>query len=60
MEHFWAAQSVLSGKDDLKELRLIRWDRLVEWSPWNCILLSKDEAKIHLQLPFPEDVMPIS
>ncbi|KAM4601694.1 IQ motif and ubiquitin-like domain-containing protein [Polymixia lowei] len=45
----WGAQSALSACSDLRDLVLVRWERLEEWSPWNCILLSRDEAPGHLQ-----------
>ncbi|XP_041965152.1 IQ and ubiquitin-like domain-containing protein [Alosa sapidissima] len=44
----WGAQSALSAWSNLHELTLVRWDQLWEWSPWNCILLTKDEATAHL------------
>ncbi|KAG7456048.1 hypothetical protein MATL_G00247600 [Megalops atlanticus] len=46
----WGAQSALSAWDDLQDLEMARWDRLQEWSPWNCILLTRDEAKAHLKV----------
>ncbi|KAK7808185.1 hypothetical protein U0070_023561 [Myodes glareolus] len=50
-ENIWASQSVLSAWDDLNDLVMVRWDKHVEWSPWNCILLTKDEGAAHLKLP---------
>ncbi|XP_006090566.1 IQ and ubiquitin-like domain-containing protein [Myotis lucifugus] len=50
VENIWAAQSALSAWNDLNDLVLVRWDKAVEWSPWNCILLTKDEAAAHLKL----------
>ena len=50
VENIWCAQSILSAWDDLYDLVLVRWDRLEEWSPWNCILLTKDEAVSHTRL----------
>ncbi|XP_048642007.1 IQ and ubiquitin-like domain-containing protein isoform X3 [Marmota marmota marmota] len=50
MENIWASQSVLSAWDDINDLVLVRWDKNLEWSPWNCILLTKDEAVAHLKL----------
>jgi len=50
VENIWAAQSILSAWDDLYDLVLVRWDKYEEWSPWNCILLTKDEATAHLRL----------
>ncbi|XP_072529817.1 IQ motif and ubiquitin-like domain-containing protein [Salminus brasiliensis] len=46
----WRAQSALSAWNDLHDLVLVRWDRQWEWSPWNCILLTKDEASAHLKV----------
>ena len=53
VENVWNSQSVLSAWDDLYDLVLVRWDRLSEWSPWNCVLLTKEEATAHDKL---EDV----
>lgn len=49
-ENIWASQSILSAWDDLNDLVMVRWDKNVEWSPWNCILLTKDEGAAHLKL----------
>ncbi|KTG47684.1 hypothetical protein cypCar_00001851 [Cyprinus carpio] len=46
----WGAQSALSGWKDLHDLLLVRWEKHLDWSPWNCILLTKDEATAHLKL----------
>lgn len=46
----WGAQSALGACRDLHDLVMVRWDRLLEWSPWNCILLTKDEASAHLRV----------
>ncbi|MBN3315065.1 IQUB protein, partial [Atractosteus spatula] len=46
----WGAQSPLSAWDDLHDLVIVRWDRFSEWSPWNCILLTKEEAAAHVKL----------
>uniref|UniRef100_A0A672REH6 IQ motif and ubiquitin domain containing n=1 Tax=Sinocyclocheilus grahami TaxID=75366 RepID=A0A672REH6_SINGR len=46
----WGAQSALSGWKDLHDLLLVRWEKHLDWSPWNCILLMKDEAAAHLKL----------
>ncbi|XP_053575168.1 IQ and ubiquitin-like domain-containing protein [Bombina bombina] len=50
VENIWASQSALSACDDLYNLVMVRWDKYFEWSPWNCILLTKDEAASHLKL----------
>ncbi|XP_008823092.1 IQ and ubiquitin-like domain-containing protein isoform X2 [Nannospalax galili] len=49
-ENIWASQSILSAWDDLNDLVMVRWDKSVEWSPWNCILLTKDEGEAHLKI----------
>ncbi|XP_030072342.1 IQ motif and ubiquitin-like domain-containing protein [Microcaecilia unicolor] len=54
VELIWAAQSALSACSDLSDLVLVRWNKNIEWSPWNCILLTKDESTAHLKLHNPE------
>ncbi len=58
--HLWSCQSVLSGarpqdgagddgasgaKDDF--LQLTKWRAQDDWSPWNCALMTRDEARLH-------------
>ncbi|XP_067420082.1 IQ motif and ubiquitin-like domain-containing protein isoform X2 [Emydura macquarii macquarii] len=50
VENIWGCQSALSAWDDLYDLIMVRWDKHCEWSPWNTVLLTKDEAKAHLKL----------
>ncbi|RUS86012.1 hypothetical protein EGW08_006224 [Elysia chlorotica] len=50
VENIWSNQSMLSAWDDLYDLVLVRWDKHQEWSPWNCILLTHDEAEAHKKL----------
>ena len=50
MENIWNSQSVLSAHEDLFDLILVRWNKHEEWSPWNCILLRKEEASVHAKL----------
>lgn len=50
VERIWHAQSVVSECKILEKLRLVRWDVRNEWSPWNCILLTDDEAQSHLRI----------
>lgn len=45
----WKNCSAIDECQDLDHLRLTRWQKKVEWSPWNCILLSKHEIKDHLR-----------
>ncbi|XP_036102802.1 IQ and ubiquitin-like domain-containing protein [Molossus molossus] len=49
-ENIWASQSALSACNDLNDLVMVRWDKSLEWSPWNCILLTKNEGAAHLKL----------
>ena len=46
----WNSQSILSAWEDLYDLVLVRWDKHAEWSPWNCILITKEEAASHDKL----------
>lgn len=55
-EKVWSSQSALSACKDLGDLAMVRWDKSVPWSPWNCILLTKDEAAAHLKLASAEEV----
>ncbi|XP_004602304.2 IQ and ubiquitin-like domain-containing protein [Sorex araneus] len=50
IENIWSSQSILSSCTDLNKLVMVRWDTSIEWSPWNCILLTKDEGIAHLKL----------
>ncbi|NXU18730.1 IQUB protein, partial [Pardalotus punctatus] len=50
IENIWNCQSVLSACSDLYDLVMVRWDKQREWSPWNTILLTKEEADAHLKL----------
>uniref|UniRef100_A0A3Q4HB78 IQ motif and ubiquitin domain containing n=1 Tax=Neolamprologus brichardi TaxID=32507 RepID=A0A3Q4HB78_NEOBR len=49
VEAVWASRSALSANVDLYNLVFVRWDRQKDWSPWNCILLSKEETSAHLE-----------
>lgn len=57
VEAFWASRSALRASSDLYDLVFVRWERQRDWSPWNCILLSKEEATAHLEV---EDVHKVS
>ncbi|XP_048193625.1 IQ and ubiquitin-like domain-containing protein [Perognathus longimembris pacificus] len=50
IENIWASQSVLSACKDIDELVMVRWDKSMEWAPWNCILLTKEEGEAHLKV----------
>ena len=47
VDTIWRGQSALSQEDELFRLTLARWDRNEEFSPWNCVLLTRDEAETH-------------
>ena len=47
----WRSQSILSEARDLAKLVLVRWDPSSPLSPWNCALLTADEADAHVRLP---------
>lgn len=49
-ESIWNSQSVLSNVNDIYQLHFVRWNKHEEWSPWNCILLTLEEAVAHLKL----------
>ncbi|XP_023332134.1 IQ and ubiquitin-like domain-containing protein [Eurytemora carolleeae] len=50
VENIWNSRSVLSGNADLFDLRLARRECEKEWTPWNCILVSREENRIHRKL----------
>ncbi|XP_068020334.1 IQ motif and ubiquitin-like domain-containing protein isoform X2 [Melanerpes formicivorus] len=50
IETIWGCQSALSACSDLYDLIMVRWDKQYEWSPWNTILLTEDEADAHLKM----------
>ncbi|NXA98412.1 IQUB protein, partial [Melanocharis versteri] len=50
IENIWNYQSALSAYSDLYDLVMVRWDKQHQWSPWNTILLTKEEADAHLKL----------
>ncbi|KAJ8918605.1 hypothetical protein NQ315_013110 [Exocentrus adspersus] len=56
MTYIWHGHSALSESTDLYKLRLCRWKVQEEWSPWNCILLTVEEARAHLDIKNLEDV----
>ena len=50
VNHIWQGQSALSKTRDLFILRMVRYQKDIEWAPWNCILLTKDEADLHYDI----------
>ncbi|XP_055903866.1 IQ and ubiquitin-like domain-containing protein [Eupeodes corollae] len=47
VDKIWHRHSFLSKEDDINYLRLPRWIKSDDWSPWNCICLTETEARIH-------------
>ncbi|XP_008409464.1 IQ and ubiquitin-like domain-containing protein isoform X2 [Poecilia reticulata] len=50
IEKVWSSCSALNGSRDIYNLVFARWDVQEDWSPWNCILLSKEETSAHTQV----------
>lgn len=50
VENIWGSQSALSACTDLYELRMVRWQCKEPWSPWNTLLVTRDEAAAHEKL----------
>lgn len=46
----WKERSAISECSQLNMLRLVRWRRHEQWSPWNCVLLTRSEAEAHCRL----------
>lgn len=46
-EVIWHGRSVISECSDISKLQHVRWLSHLEWSPWNTILLTNQEAKCH-------------
>lgn len=52
----WHGRSAVSECSDIYCLHLCRWRPDEDWSPWNCILLTREEAKQHLRVRSLEEV----
>ncbi|XP_054006217.1 IQ and ubiquitin-like domain-containing protein [Hylaeus anthracinus] len=50
VNNIWHGHSVVSENRDLFLLKMIRYNVNKEWSPWNCILLTAEEAEIHCRI----------
>lgn len=46
----WQSHSVISEVNDIYKLRLCRFFKDLPWAPWNCILLTAEEARAHLSI----------
>lgn len=54
VSEIWQDMSIQSECKDLQQLRMTRWLSTEEWSPCNCILLTKFEIKNHLKMDVAE------
>ncbi|CAH8560584.1 unnamed protein product [Heterobilharzia americana] len=50
IDQIWESRSVLSGWTNLLDLTLTRWNINEPWSPWNTIVVTREEAEIHANL----------
>ncbi|XP_050482755.1 IQ and ubiquitin-like domain-containing protein [Bombus huntii] len=50
VNNIWHGHSVVSENRDMFLLRIVRYDVNEEWSPWNCILLTEEEADVHCSI----------
>ncbi|XP_067618057.1 IQ motif and ubiquitin-like domain-containing protein [Eurosta solidaginis] len=56
IDQIWHSHSILSKNAVLSNLRLPRWLKGEDWSPWNCICLTESEARDHYRLDNPTKV----
>lgn len=47
VNEIWHGRSAISGNDCLEELKLVRFRKGEEWTPWNSLLLTAREASLH-------------
>jgi metal-dependent HD superfamily phosphatase/phosphodiesterase len=59
-KNIWDSHSALSEESDIYTLTFVRWNRREEFSPWNCILLTLQEATAHLKIENIEAVRPLN
>ncbi|XP_054711734.1 IQ and ubiquitin-like domain-containing protein [Uloborus diversus] len=52
VEKIWRRQSCLSGYADESQLQLVRYNSGKKWTPWNCMLVTNQEALIIDKIPF--------
>ncbi|XP_003705049.2 IQ motif and ubiquitin-like domain-containing protein isoform X1 [Megachile rotundata] len=48
--NIWHTRSIVSENKDLFVLRMVRYNVDEDWSPWNCILLTEEEAEVHCKI----------
>ncbi|XP_022198628.2 IQ and ubiquitin-like domain-containing protein [Nilaparvata lugens] len=51
VNNIWLGKSALSEISDVSNLRMVRWRQNEDWTPWNCILLTQEESRIHMEIP---------
>lgn len=56
VRYIWNNRSIISEHENLSELRMVRFRKDEDWSPWNCILLTMEESAIHLSISDIENV----
>lgn len=56
VKQIWHSHSAVSECKDIYNLRMVRWKRDEDWSPWNCILLTLEEGKAHVKIDKLEEV----
>lgn len=47
VNEIWDGRSAISGNDCLEQLKLVRFRKGDEWTPWNSLLLTGREASLH-------------
>lgn len=56
-ETFWGARSCVSGySGDITKLVIVRWNKYKPISPWNAVVLTLDEARVHLATDSLKDI----
>ncbi|KAA3680650.1 uncharacterized protein DEA37_0003245 [Paragonimus westermani] len=50
VDDIWERRSILSGWLDINDLVLARWRLNEPWSPWNTIVVTREEAEAHEKL----------
>ncbi|XP_056454763.1 IQ and ubiquitin-like domain-containing protein [Gadus chalcogrammus] len=53
VEVVWGGRSALSGAPGPQGLVMGPWEPRQAWSPWNCLLLTREENQAHLLVPDP-------
>jgi IQ and ubiquitin-like domain-containing protein len=56
IENIWHGMSILSQCNVTTDLRLPRWNVNQEWAPYNCIVLTAAEARIHINCTELEEI----